>query len=72
MGFITCSRCGKKIHVRGSIKKYAAPIAVSPHKGAPRFLKFLCERCKSYVIEEAYGRLREKALKEKIKELKKK
>jgi hypothetical protein len=72
MGQIVCSRCGKGIKVAGNLRKYTAPIAVTPGKSAPRFLKFLCEDCKAIVIRKAYGRLQEKALREKVEELKKK
>jgi hypothetical protein len=72
MGQIVCSRCGKAIKVAGNLRKHTAPIAVTPGKGAPRFLKFLCEDCKSTVIRKAYGRLQEKALREKVVQIKKK
>lgn len=71
MGLIVCSRCGKRIKITGNPRKYTAPIAVTSHKGAPRFLKFLCEDCKNMVIEEAYGRLQERAIRERVKGLKK-
>jgi len=70
MGTVTCARCGRKITIGRGNKGSTAPIALGRHRGE-KFLRFMCDECKDYVIEKAYRALKEKELKEKVNQLKK-
>lgn len=59
MGSIACSRCGSTIKLDASGKQTVTPIAVTDKKEGTRYLKFVCNDCKEFVIGRTYRQLTE-------------
>lgn len=66
MGSIACSRCGATIKLNKKGPASVTPIAVTDRKEGTKYLKFVCDECKEYVIRKTYQQLHEETLREPI------
>lgn len=69
MGSISCARCGTTIKLDSESDAGTTPIAVTDRKEGIKYLKFVCDDCKEYVIRKTYQQLQEDIVREQAEEI---